>query len=133
MTIIQVTFGDCDPAGIVFYPNIFRWLDRSFHDWLRSFGGHGQMCETLGAIGVGLIDARAQFKRPMVDGDHVSITLVATEWGRKTVTLDYRGTVGENVMFTAQEVRGLFKRGNDGIFATEIAALRELVEDIGKG
>ena len=29
---IRVDWGDCDPAGIVFYPNFYRWMDRGF--WL---------------------------------------------------------------------------------------------------
>ena len=24
---IRIQWGDCDPAGIVFYPNFFRWMD----------------------------------------------------------------------------------------------------------
>ena len=24
---VNVTFGDCDPAGIVFFPNFSRWMD----------------------------------------------------------------------------------------------------------
>jgi 4-hydroxybenzoyl-CoA thioesterase len=109
MTQVDVTFGDCDPAGIVFYPNIFKWLDRAFHDWLRPIGGHASICERLGALGIGLM-----------------------EWGRKSVTLEYEGKVGGAVAFQAQEVRGLFKRDNGDIFAAEIAALKELVEALGE-
>lgn len=132
MTRVDVTFGDCDPAGIVFYPNIFRWLDRAFHEWLRPRGGHGDICARLGAFGIGLIDAKAQFRRPMTDGDTVMIDITVKEWGRKTVSLEYEGMVGGVVVFQAQEVRGLFKRNNGDTFAMEIAALRELVEAFGK-
>ena len=24
---VKIEFGDCDPAGIVFYPNFQRWID----------------------------------------------------------------------------------------------------------
>jgi acyl-CoA thioesterase FadM len=24
---VQVVFGDCDPAGIVFFPNFSKWMD----------------------------------------------------------------------------------------------------------
>lgn len=34
----DITFGDCDPAGIVFYPNAFRWMDAGFHTLLRPVG-----------------------------------------------------------------------------------------------
>ena len=33
---VGVSFGDCDPAGIVFYPNFFRWFDRCFHHFLAA-------------------------------------------------------------------------------------------------
>ena len=26
---VTVQFGDCDPAGIVFYPNFQRWMDEA--------------------------------------------------------------------------------------------------------
>ena len=26
---VTVHFGDCDPAGIVFFPNFLRWMDQS--------------------------------------------------------------------------------------------------------
>jgi 4-hydroxybenzoyl-CoA thioesterase len=68
----------------------------------------------------------------MTDGDSVKIDITVKEWGRKTVSLEYEGTVGGVAVFQAQEVRGLFKRNNGDTFAMEIAALRELVEAFGK-
>lgn len=132
MTQIQVSFGDCDPAGIAFYPNIFRWLDKAFHDWLRPRGGHADLCARLDAIGVGLIEAKAQFRRPIVDGDTLMIDLTVKEWGRKTVTLEYEGRVDGVLAFQAQEIRGLFKRNNGDTFAAEIIALEELVKAVGE-
>jgi acyl-CoA thioesterase FadM len=29
-TEILVAWGDCDPAGIVYYPNYFHWFDTIF-------------------------------------------------------------------------------------------------------
>jgi 4-hydroxybenzoyl-CoA thioesterase len=128
---IEVTFGDCDPAGIVFYPNIFRWLDKTFHDWLRTIGGHASICEQLGSIGLGLIEAQSQFRRPLIDGDVLIIRLMLREWGSKTLGISYEGRVGERIMFTAQETRGLFKRTGDVMVAAEIAPLRELMNAFG--
>jgi acyl-CoA thioesterase FadM len=32
----EVQFGDCDPAGIVFYPNYLAWFDAAFGRMLRA-------------------------------------------------------------------------------------------------
>lgn len=129
---VDVTFGDCDPAGIVFYPNIFRWLDKSFHAWLRTMGGHASICEKLGSMGLGLIEAQSQFRRPLTDGDVLIVSVAVREWGSKTLSLTYEGRVDERLMFLAQETRGLFKRTGDAMVAAEIAPLRELMNAFGQ-
>ncbi len=124
-----VSFGDCDPAGIVYYPNIFRWLDATFHVQLRPFGGHGVVCNQLGSVGLGLVDVSAQFRTPLRDGDDLVITPRFAAWGRKTLTIDYEGKVGARLAFTGQEVRCVFQTGPSDIVAGETAKLRALLED----
>ena len=41
---MTVAWGDCDPAGIVFYPNYFRWFDEASR---RLFAAVGLPWETL--------------------------------------------------------------------------------------
>jgi len=53
----RVSFGDCDPAGIAYYPNMFKWIDTTFHDWMRIHGGHATLCKRLEAIGIGLMES----------------------------------------------------------------------------
>ncbi|PDT38172.1 4-hydroxybenzoyl-CoA thioesterase [Rhizobium sp. M10] len=127
----SVSFGDCDPAGIVFYPRTYAWFDRAFHDWLRNFGGHGKICQTLGAVGIGLLEAKAQFRRPMRDGDRLRIALSIEEWGRKTLRLGYEITVAGEVAAVGGELRGLFKPAGDAIVASEIEVLRQLLGEDG--
>ena len=33
---VEIMFGDCDPAGIVFFPNYSKWMDASSLNFLRS-------------------------------------------------------------------------------------------------
>ncbi len=124
---LQVTFGDCDPAGIVFYPNMFRWMDASFHHFLRTHGGHAAICKKLDAVGLGLIDASAQFKRPLKDGDKLDIHLSLTDWSNKTVTIKYTGKVGDRTAFESKEVRALFKPSDKGITAGELKDFKTLI------
>ena len=124
---ITVTFGDCDPAGIVYYPNILRWVDGAFHDWLRQYGGHGDLCARLGAIGAGLMDVRCTFRSPLRDGDRLVITLQRIDWARRSLSAHCAGHVGDRLAFEAVEVRGLFVRTQGAITAAPVEGLRALV------
>lgn len=125
---IQISFGDCDPAGIVFYPNNFRWMDATFHAFLNGFGGHEAMCRQLGALGFGLVDASAKFRHPMRNGDLLDLRLTALDWSSRTLSVSYAGQVGGKTTFEGREVRCLFMRAETGIVAADIAPLRALLE-----
>lgn len=130
-SLTNVSFGDCDPAGIVFYPNIFRWMDAAFHKMLRQYGGHQKLCTKLGGLGLGLVDASAQFRSAIRDGDLLEVHGTINEWSRKSMTLTYQGHVGERLAFEGREVRCLFTKGESGIVTGDIGALRTILE--GKG
>ena len=96
---ISISFGHCDPAAIVFYPNYFRWFDRCFHTFLAErAGGHKAICAQLGAKGIGLIDVKANFPSPAVEGDEMSLVLSIEKWSGKTLTLEYEGKVGDRAV-----------------------------------
>ncbi|KAA0913956.1 acyl-CoA thioesterase [Aquicoccus porphyridii] len=124
----DITFGDCDPAGIVFYPNAFRWMDTALHALLRPAGGHQVLCRKLDAVGLGLVDASAKFRHPMHDGDRLELRIAVTEWSRRSLTLGYEGSVEGRQTFEGREVRCLFTRTETGIVAADLAPLRTLLE-----
>jgi 4-hydroxybenzoyl-CoA thioesterase len=123
-----VTFGDCDPAGIVFYPNYFAWFDRTFHDWLRNFGGHAKICNALGAVGLGLMEVNAKFRAPLRDGDSLDLHLSVEAWDRKALRLSYLGEVNGKTAVLGSEARGLFKTTPTGIMAADMQDLRAYLE-----
>jgi 4-hydroxybenzoyl-CoA thioesterase len=136
MTVVHkwsqpITFGDCDPAGIVFYPNYFAWFDRTFHDWLRQHGGHSGICKTLGAVGLGLMDVNAKFRAPCRDGDTLEIQLSIEGWDRKALRLSYEGQIAGRTAVMGQEVRGLFKPAPTGIMAADMHELRNYLNSHG--
>jgi 4-hydroxybenzoyl-CoA thioesterase len=126
-----VTFGDCDPAGIVYYPHFFAWFDRTFHDWLRTFGGHAVICDALGAIGLGLMEVNAKFRSPLRDGDTLDLKLSIEAWDRKALRLTYEGDVNGKAAVLGSEVRGLFKTSQTGIMAADMRELRVYLESHG--
>jgi DNA-binding IclR family transcriptional regulator len=59
-----IEWGDCDEAGIVFYPNYFYWFDCTFQRFTRERGlGQREIRRRFGAV-TPIVDAGAQFARP---------------------------------------------------------------------
>jgi 4-hydroxybenzoyl-CoA thioesterase len=125
---IVITFGDCDPAGIVFYPNFYRFIDRTFHDWLRQWGSHNKLAESVDSLALGLIDCGASFHHVVRDGDVLQVNLFITEWRRKTFKVEYEAYVNDVLCLTAHEVRGLFQIVEDKIKAGEVSALKAVID-----
>lgn len=125
---IVITFGDCDPAGIVFYPNFYRFIDRTFHDWLRQWGSHNKLAESVDSLALGLIDCGASFHHVVRDGDVLQVNLFITEWRRKTFKLEYEAYVNDVLCLTAYEVRGLFQIVEDKIKAGEVSPLKAVID-----
>ncbi len=126
----KISFGDCDPAGIVYYPNIFRWMDASFHHLLSTYGGHAKVCKKLNAVGLGLINASCDFKSPLQDGDHLEIELIFDNWSNKTYNIKYVGKVGNRIAFEGTEVRALFQVAEKGIETGEVGVFKDLVSKV---
>lgn len=78
---LTVQWGDCDPAGIVFFPNYLRWCD-DFTSAL--FAGAGLPLHALFAaqnvIGIPIVDVRISFKVPAAFGDELTAKTAITEW-----------------------------------------------------
>lgn len=124
-----VTFGDCDPAGILFYPNHFRLMDATFQRWLASRGTSQRgVQERFGAVGTGLIEVEASFRRPVVDGDVLRHVLTIAEWNERTLAVTYAGVVAGREVVRGRELRGLFVREGSKLTLAPIGPLREALE-----
>lgn len=111
-----VEFGDCDPAGIVFYVNYFKWIDSTFNRWLRDNGlGQDLVAARWNAVGIGVIEAKASFLAPMRPGDNLVMSITGIDWLDKTLRINYHGSSSEKPVVKGFEVRGLFKANSDNI------------------
>jgi len=125
---VSISFGHCDPAGIVFYPNYFRWFDRCFHTFLlKRGGGHRLLCEKLDAKGIGLMDVQARFPSPAMEGDEMALEMTIEEWGEKTLRLGYDGKIDGRTVVLGTELRGIFVMRDGRLRAGEMAPLRDLL------
>jgi 4-hydroxybenzoyl-CoA thioesterase len=128
-TSYTIRFGDCDPAGIVFYPNYLRWFDGTFHALLRSRGkGHQEICAGLDVVGMGLMEVGAKFRSPATDGDTLTLSVEAAEWGDRSVRFAYQGHVDGRLVLDGFEVRGLFVRDGERLKLSPVAPLKAYLD-----
>ena len=89
-TRITVRFGDTDPAGLVYYPNIFHY----FHIALEEFFGAqcGITYEHLMAderIGFPTVRTETEFFAALVYGDEVDAEIYVSRTGNSSATFEY--------------------------------------------
>ena len=103
---VEVQFGDCDPAQIVFYPNFFRWFDASTWHLFRSVGlTLPLMRERYGPRGIPLVDARSTFIAACWPGDALAVESAITEWRRTSFVLAHRVVRGGEPIADGSEIR----------------------------
>ncbi len=90
-TQIDIQFGDCDPAGIVYYPNYFRFCDNATAALISAaLGMHKKAwLAEFGSAGIPMVDTGARFLKPNSFGDHVEIRSEITELGRASFALTH--------------------------------------------
>ncbi|MDD0810568.1 acyl-CoA thioesterase [Curvibacter sp. RS43] len=113
---VRVEFGDCDPAGIVWFPNFFRWIDAASRHFFEACGvpRWEETTRTLGVIGTPLVDTQARFIKTASYGDHLQIHTAVTEWRGKSFVQSYRVCRGEDLILECQEVRIFASAREDG-------------------
>lgn len=79
-TAFTIEWGDCDEAGIVFYPNYFYWFDCTYQRWLRQYGLSQRELRRRFQSVTPLVDVGAQFVGPARYDDELSIRAEVTEW-----------------------------------------------------
>lgn len=102
----RVEWGDCDPAGIVFNPQFFRWFDHGTAMLYEVAGWPKQeMLAHFGAAGCPLVDTRAVFKAPCRYGDDVEITTAFSEIKDRSFDITHTLTKDGKVCVEGTETR----------------------------
>ncbi len=87
---LLVGFGDCDPAGIVYYPSYFRWCDQATY---RLFLAAGLKRDDLSSgqwkEGTPLVKAECSFRRPSPHGEKLVIERHVSRFGTSSFTVSH--------------------------------------------
>ncbi len=109
---VKVQFGDCDPAGIVFFPNFFKWMDASSLHFFTECGvpPWRELLKTHGIVGTPLLALNTQFRQPATYGETLHIHTSIVEWRAKVFMQKHVVLRGDVVLCEGTETRAFVIR-----------------------
>jgi 4-hydroxybenzoyl-CoA thioesterase len=112
---VDVHFGDCDPAGIVFFPNFSRWMDAASLNFFMQCGvpPWRELVKSRGIVGTPLLEINTRFVKPVTYGQTIDIATWVEEWRAKVFVQMHRVTRGDELICEGREVRAFVKRDAD--------------------
>jgi 4-hydroxybenzoyl-CoA thioesterase len=120
---VNVQFGDCDPAGIVFFPNFSRWMDAASLSFFMQCGvpPWRELVKTRGIVGTPLLEINTRFLKSVTYGQTIVIASWIEEWRAKVFVQMHRVTRGkgpgpgaaDELICEGREVRAFVKRDAD--------------------
>jgi 4-hydroxybenzoyl-CoA thioesterase len=103
---LTVEWGDCDAAGIVYFPRYFEWFDACTAALFRRAGLEKHaLIETFGIVGYPVVDTRARFILSSTFGDTVDVDTTISRWGRSSFDVQHRLLRGEELAVEGFETR----------------------------
>jgi 4-hydroxybenzoyl-CoA thioesterase len=84
----QVQWGDCDPAGIIFYPTYFRWMDAATWAFLESVGYDAKRMRTEN-LAMPLVAANCDFLSPAQQSDRCEVRSRISRFGGKSFVVTH--------------------------------------------
>jgi 4-hydroxybenzoyl-CoA thioesterase len=113
---VTVQFGDCDPAGIVFFPNFSRWMDAASLNFFMQCGvpPWHELVNTTGIIGTPVLEIHTRFKKPATYGEAIAVHTQVEQWRDKVFVHRHEVRRGDDLLCTGHETRAFCVRDADG-------------------
>jgi 4-hydroxybenzoyl-CoA thioesterase len=104
---LRIEWGDCDPAGIVFYPRYFEMFDTSTTVLFERALGmkKSEFLKAYDVVGYAMVDTHARFRSPTRFGDDVVIETTLTELKPSSFSVQHRLMRDDIVAVEAFETR----------------------------
>ena len=80
-------FGDCDPAGIAYFPSYFHFLNGVMEEWWTELGFPWRDLFQKRKIGLPTVQLDTQFLAPGFMGDELTFALEITTVGSRSLTV----------------------------------------------
>ncbi len=101
---LRVYYEDTDLAGIVYYANYLKFIERGRTEWVRALGVDQGRLRARDGIVFAVRRIEADYLRPAKFDDLVTVTTAARAVGGARITLHQEVVRGHEVLFAAQVV-----------------------------
>jgi len=104
---VRIEWGDCDPAGIVFYPRYFAMFNHSTELLIERALGMKKVTlnQRYGLGGYPAVATQARFMLPTRYGDDVEIESAFTKIGRSSFSIQHRLSLDGALAVEGNETR----------------------------
>ena len=102
---IRIEWGDCDPAGIVFYPRYFEWFDACAAALFEAAGFPRGVLVSRQGIVIPMVDTRSRFLIPSRFDDELTVETTITRFGRSSFDVSHRILKGTDLAVECSETR----------------------------
>jgi 4-hydroxybenzoyl-CoA thioesterase len=102
---IRIEWGDCDPAGIVFYPQYFKWFDACAAALFAAAGFPRADLVGKQGIVIPMVDTRCKFLIPFRFDDELTVETTITRFGRSSFDVQHRILKGADLAVECSETR----------------------------
>ncbi|KJS37825.1 MAG: hypothetical protein VR70_11515 [Rhodospirillaceae bacterium BRH_c57] len=111
---VHIEWGQCDPAGIVFFPRYLEIFDAcTGHLFAAVEVSKFDMIEKYGILGIPMVDLHTRFIVPSRFGEVVTIESAVTEWRRSSFKVAHRLKKGDQLCVECTETRVWTARNAD--------------------
>jgi 4-hydroxybenzoyl-CoA thioesterase len=103
---IRIQWGDCDPAGIVYFPRYFEYFDGCTNALFERAGFFKPtMLKSYGIAGIPVVDMKATFTTPSRFGEDVVVESSIAKWGNSSFVVQHRLMKGDTLASECFETR----------------------------
>jgi 4-hydroxybenzoyl-CoA thioesterase len=99
-----IRFSDCDPAGIVFYPQYFVMFNALVEDWIDALDIGYRTLIVKRRIGLPTVHLKADFRAVSRMGNRVRLSLDVERVGSRSITLHLSCDGADGPRMTMQQV-----------------------------
>lgn len=105
-TTIDVQFGDCDPAGIVYYPTLFHYCHVAFERaWGDSLGMPYSRLIERERLGYPTVHVETDFLSPARYGDCVTFRVWISKVGTSSVVFEFEASVANRIVLRSTHTK----------------------------